>query len=511
MSAPIARATARSRRRIEAGTSPQKASAARAELLEQLAAEPARPALSRVVFVGAVRAVEFALLLATGSALYYVYVVRRVGPQAIYYPTLLCVAALAILAFQSSQGYGVSAFRRPIRSLFRMSGAWAAIFLGLSAVIFLLKLDERISRVWVVAWFALGFAALALERWALARFVGLLARTGRLQRRAVIVGGGELGRELARELAKADPADVRLIGVFDDRGDARSPDALDGAPKLGTVDDLVAFARATRIDVAIFALPISAEARILEMVRKLWVLPIDVRLAAHANRLRLQPRSYSYIGAAPMLDIIDKPLADWDVVVKLAFDRIVGALALVALLPVLLAAAIAIKLDSPGPILFRQTRYGFNNERIEVYKFRSLYVDMADPTASRLVTRNDPRVTRVGRILRKTSIDELPQLFNVVFKGNLSLVGPRPHVLYAKAANRSYEEAVDGYFARHRVKPGITGWAQVNGWRGETDTQEKLQQRVDHDLYYIENWSLALDLYILAVTPVALMNTRNAF
>ena len=156
--------------------------------------------------------------------------------------------------------------------------------------------------------------------------------------------------------------------------------------------------------------------------------------------------------------------------------------------------AIAIKLDSRGPVLFKQKRYGFNNDLIEVYKFRSMYVDCGGRHADKLVTKDDPRVTRVGRIIRKASLDELPQLFNVVFKGNLSLVGPRPHAVNAKAEARLYDEAVDGYFARHRVKPGITGWAQINGWRGETDTHEKIQNRVEHDLYYIENWSVLFDL-----------------
>jgi lipopolysaccharide/colanic/teichoic acid biosynthesis glycosyltransferase len=173
--------------------------------------------------------------------------------------------------------------------------------------------------------------------------------------------------------------------------------------------------------------------------------------------------------------------------------------------------AVAIKLDSKGPVLFKQRRYGFNNELIEVYKFRSMYVDKTDATAQRLVSKNDARVTRVGRIIRKTSIDELPQLFNVVFAGNLSLVGPRPHAVHAKAENRIYDEAVDGYFARHRVKPGITGWAQINGWRGETDSQEKIQRRVEHDLYYIENWSILFDVYILARTPFALLNLESAY
>jgi lipopolysaccharide/colanic/teichoic acid biosynthesis glycosyltransferase len=173
--------------------------------------------------------------------------------------------------------------------------------------------------------------------------------------------------------------------------------------------------------------------------------------------------------------------------------------------------ALAIKLDSAGPVLFRQKRYGFNNDLIEVYKFRSMYAESADATASKLVTKNDPRVTRVGRIIRKASLDELPQLFNVVFKGNLSLVGPRPHAVNAKAQARLYDEAVDGYFARHRVKPGVTGWAQINGWRGETDTEEKIQRRVEFDLYYIENWSVLLDLYIVAMTPLALLKTENVY
>ena len=230
------------------------------------------------------------------------------------------------------------------------------------------------------------------------------------------------------------------------------------------------------------------------------------------SKLRFRPRAYSYVGDVPVFDIVDRPISDWNLVFKWLFDKIVGGLALILLLsPMMLLTAIAIKLDSHGPVLFRQKRHGFNNELIEIYKFRSMYTDMRDATAAKLVTKDDPRVTRVGRFIRKTSIDELPQLFNVLFKGDLSLVGPRPHALQAKAANQLYYEVVDGYFARHRVKPGITGWAQINGWRGETDTADKIQQRVEHDLYYIENWSVLLDLYILLMTPFALFKTENAY
>jgi exopolysaccharide biosynthesis polyprenyl glycosylphosphotransferase len=247
------------------------------------------------------------------------------------------------------------------------------------------------------------------------------------------------------------------------------------------------------------------------MLKKLWVLPVDIRLSAHSNKLRFRPRSYSYLGNVPVLDVFDRPIADWDVVMKWLFDKIVGGLLLLGAAPLMMLVAFAVKLDSRGPFFFKQKRYGFNNELIEVYKFRSMYTEQTDVTASKLVTKDDPRVTRVGRFIRKTSLDELPQLLNVVIKGNLSLVGPRPHAVHAKAADRLYDDAVDGYFARHRVKPGITGWAQINGWRGETDTEEKIQRRVEHDLYYIENWSVLFDLYILARTPSALAKTDNAY
>ena len=183
---------------------------------------------------------------------------------------------------------------------------------------------------------------------------------------------------------------------------------------------------------------------------------------------------------------------------------------MVALAPVMALIAIAVKLDSKGPVLFRQKRLGFNNETIDVLKFRSMYVEGESPDGLEQVTRDDPRVTRVGRILRRTSLDELPQFFNVL-KGDLSLVGPRPHALQSKAADKLYHDAVDGYFARHRVKPGVTGWAQINGWRGETDTAEKIERRVEHDLYYIENWSVTFDLYILLMTPLALIRGENAY
>ncbi len=477
----------------------------------KVAAQPIAAAWSPIVVAGVVRMLEFTLIVLVGLAVYVGYVVPVDGFEWHYVGAILGIATLALLAFQAADVYQVQAFRGYEKQYFRLASAWSVVFLLVIGATFFAKAGQEFSRVWLGTFYVVGLIALVAFRKGLFVLVRRWTREGRLDRRTVVVGGDERGDALIKSLLSQKDSDLRIVGVFDDRGDERSPTVVAGRQKLGTVDDLVEFARRTRIDLVIFSLPISAEGRILQMLRKLWVLPVDIRLSAHSNKLRFRPRAYSYLGNVPVLDVFDKPITDWDVVMKWLFDKVVGSLLLIALSPLMLLTALAIKLDSRGPVLFKQKRYGFNNELIEVYKFRSMYVDQCDATASKLVQKDDPRVTRVGAFIRKTSIDELPQLFNVVFKGNLSLVGPRPHAVHAKAEDRLYDEAVDGYFARHRVKPGITGWAQISGWRGETDTNEKIQRRVEHDLYYIENWSVLFDLYILAKTPLALARTENAY
>jgi Undecaprenyl-phosphate glucose phosphotransferase len=477
----------------------------------KVAAQRFKPAYSPIVLAGLVRLIEAALIMVIGLAVQMSYVEPTEGFSRYYLAAIVGIALLSMLAFQAADIYQVQAFRGHEKQYMRLASAWSAVFLIVIAVSFFAKASDQFSRLWLGSFYVLALLGLIAFRRALFLLVRRWTREGRLDRRTVVVGIDANGDSLIRSLAGQHDSDVRIIGAFDDRGDQRSAASCGGVPKLGTVDDLVEFARHTRVDLVIFSLPISAENRILQMLKKLWTLPLDIRLAAHSNKLRFRPRSYSYIGNVPMLDVFDRPIADWDVVMKWLFDKIVGSLALICVLPLMLFIAFAIKLDSKGPVLFRQRRYGFNNELIEVFKFRSMYVEETDATAQKLVTKDDPRVTRVGRFIRKTSLDELPQLFNVVFAGNLSLVGPRPHAVHAKAKNRVYDEAVDGYFARHRVKPGITGWAQINGWRGETDSQEKIQRRVEHDLYYIENWSILFDIYILARTPLALIRGESAY
>jgi Undecaprenyl-phosphate glucose phosphotransferase len=467
-----------------------------------------RRAYSPIVIAGVVRLIDFGMLSMIGIALYFAYVVPLADFNWDYVAAIFGMSATAVVCFQASDIYQVQVFRGQLRQMTRMISSWAFVFLLFIGASFFAKLGGEVSRLWLSSFFFLGLAVLICQRLALRAIIRNWARQGRLDRRTIIVGSDDIGEKLVEALNVQADSDLEILGVFDDRNDSRAFETCAGAPKLGKIDDIIEFARRTRVDLVLFALPISAEARILEMLKKLWVLPVDIRLSAHTNRLRFRPRAYSYLGQVPTLDVFEAPITDWDLVMKWLFDHVVGALILLAASPVMALVALAVKLDSPGPVLFRQKRFGFNNERIDVFKFRSLYHDQADPLASKVVTKNDKRVTRVGRFIRKTSLDELPQLFNVVFKSNLSLVGPRPHAVQGKVQTQLFDEAVDGYFARHRVKPGITGWAQINGWRGEIDNEEKIQKRVEFDLYYIENWSVLFDLYILLKTPLSLM-TKN--
>ncbi len=454
---------------------------------------------------------EFLIIVVLGFSIYLLHVQwKGIEDHLIYLGVVLAGAGAYTALLQALGLYRVDALRNFVPSFARICFAWSVVVVGLMAVAFFSKQGANFSRVWLSSWYVAVLATVFVERMSLRLLMRRWTREGRLYRRAVIIGGGKEAEELISSLEASPNPDIRIAGIFDDRNDARVSPIVAGYPKLGKVVDVVEFARTSRVDLLIISLPVSAEKRVLQVLKTLWVLPVDIKLSANNNALRFRPRAYSYIGNVPFIDLADKPIANWDYVRKWLFDKIVAGLLVVLLAPLMALIALAIKLDSKGPVFFRQTRQGFNNELIQIYKFRSMYTDMTDAQAEKLVTKDDPRVTKVGKFIRKTSMDELPQLFNVL-KGELSLVGPRPHALKAKAQDRLYADVVDGYFARHRVKPGVTGWAQVNGWRGETDTEEKIRRRVEHDLYYIENWSALLDLYILVMTPFALLKTQNAY
>ena len=476
---------------------------------DSLAARP----FPAVALAGLVHAGELAGLILIGIAIRHL--VGQDGGQGLSaagwlgWAGILLAPLIATSLAHSGGCYRLAALRDPVRPLGKLLAIWTGVVILFAGIAFLGNLGSETAPRWMLATSIAGFLFLLVERLLLARLMGRFAREGRLDRRAVIIGAGDEAKALIETLAAESP-DIRICGVFDDRSEERAPGAAGGLPRLGTIAEVVSFARKTHVDTVIVSLPQTAEQRLLEILRALWVLPVDIRLSAMSARLRFRPRAYSHIGSVPFLDLADRPIAGWDAVAKRSFDLVVAVIALILLSPIMLATALAIRLDSPGPILFRQKRYGFNNEVISVLKFRSMYHHLSDPNAKVVVTRGDPRVTRVGRFIRRASIDELPQLYSVL-AGTLSIVGPRPHAVNAHTANQLWDEVVDGYFARHRVKPGITGWAQINGWRGEIDVPEKIQRRVEFDLEYIERWSVPFDLYIVLMTPLRLLTGENAY
>ncbi|CAN1544723.1 putative UDP-glucose lipid carrier transferase [Rhabdaerophilaceae bacterium] len=466
--------------------------------------------LSKTKVIAGVLFFDLAVLWVSGAVALLMQDLPLETERWVSYLSIAIIPILAVYILQRLWAYTIPAlagFARQARALLASLTGSFVIVMGLY---FIANINVMSARVWLIHWFLASVVLLIIGRVFVGQVVMAAQKRGELARRAVIVGGGKACEDLITRLEHAGESAIKILGIFDDRGEERSPELVGRYRKIGTFEELEQYSRDNNVDLLIIALPPTAEDRILHLLKKLWELPLDVRIAAHSAKLKLSKRAYTYIGDVPFLAVFDRPLSDWNAMVKACFDRMVAMLALLLLAPLLAIVALAVKLDSRGPIFFRQQRFGFKNNPIGVYKFRSMYVDATDAHGSKQVTKGDPRVTRVGRIIRKTSIDELPQLINVL-RGELSLVGPRPHALHSKAANQLYQDVVAGYFARHRMKPGITGWAQINGWRGETDTFEKIERRVEHDLHYIENWSLALDLYILAVTPLSLLNTKNAY
>ncbi|MEH0075079.1 undecaprenyl-phosphate glucose phosphotransferase [Pannonibacter sp. Pt2] len=474
---------------------------------EEIARSLRSDGISQPVLEGSVRLLDVIIVAATGLAS-----LSFTGTPftALTFGAVAAALFFTLAFFQGFDAYQVRVLRSGLAQTGRIAGGWTLVLAMFAIAFVTTDLPRHIAPQAAGLWYASGLCGLVVSRLALSKMVSSWIRSGRLERRAVIVGGGQAAADLIHELESQSGNDIRICGIFDDRANDRSPEVVAGYPKLGNIDALVEFGRRARIDMLIVCIPLRAEKRVLELLRKLWVLPIDIRLSAHTDKMRFRNRASSFIGAVPFVDVVEKPITDWDMVAKRAFDIAVASLAIIALSPVMLATAIAIKMDSRGPVLFRQKRYGFNNEIIDVLKFRSMFHDMADPAAKKVVTKGDPRVTKVGRFIRRSSIDELPQLFNVL-AGTLSLVGPRPHAVNAHTNDQTWDEVVYGYFARHKVKPGVTGWAQINGWRGEVDTPEKIQKRVEFDLYYIENWSILFDIKILALTPIRLLNTENAY
>lgn len=422
--------------------------------------------------------------------------------------TMVC-ALLLTSAFYFANLYDLRFIANPHNQYKRIITACSVSFMLVVLVAFSLKSSTDFSRIWLFLWFIITTVLTCSSRILFRSILRKTADSHWLSRNIIVVGGTGMGERLITSLDQGNDPWNRIVGIFDDR-QTRLPETIAGTPILGNVDNLIDYVRRYRIDDVIIALPWAANNRIQEILRKLEVLPVRVSLCSDLVGIDLPHNNYSLSDGLPVVGVFDKPLDGWGSIIKAISDKILSAIAIILLTPLLLVIAGAIKLESRGPVLFKQKRYGFNNQLIEVLKFRSMYTDQQDTNAEQLATRNDPRITRVGAFIRKTSLDELPQLLNVL-RGDMSLVGPRPHATQAKAAGRLYQDQVTRYAVRHKVKPGITGWAQANGWRGETDTEEKIQKRVEYDLYYIQHWSLTFDIHILLKTVWAVIFPKNAY
>jgi polysaccharide biosynthesis protein PslA len=374
--------------------------------------------------------------------------------------------------------------------------------------LFLMRDEGLIFREWPFLWLFLSAATLIVSRSYLSRLLRRWTESGKLARRVAVIGAGEFSREFIERL-RSEPHAYTVVGLYDDRL-SRIPAVQEGVRVRGSVGDLLERSREEQIDLIVIALPLTAIARISKILEQIGSAVADICLTTDFVGFRYRSSQISSVGSNPVVLVEERPLKDWRAAKKVTFDLVMGSLILIVVAPFLALIAVAIRLDSPGPVLFRQPRLGFNNRLFICYKFRSMHHGMADLLGDRQATRGDARVTRVGKWLRALSLDELPQLFNVL-RGNMSLVGPRPHPPNTKAEDKLFTEVVAKYAFRHRVKPGITGWAQVNGWRGETRTMVQIENRVACDLAYIENWSLWFDLRIMMLTVTREILSRHAF
>jgi len=402
---------------------------------------------------------------------------------------------------------GRDRFREPLLgAAVDISSSWVVLLAILSLCAYATRSFHYFENDVLLAWAAITPVLQWLATWLGRAFVRRRANRPEWRRTAVVVGASALGVKVARALQAGDTtAGVEFVGFFDDRNDDRI-DAEAKAEVLGTLAQVAAYTNEKGIREVYITLPLGSQPRIVELLEQLQSTTASLFFVPDVFGISIIQGRLEDINGVPVVGICETPFTGTNELVKRVSDLVIGSIIVVLISPLLLAIAIGIKLSSPGPVLFRQRRNGLDGHEIIVYKFRSMRT-LDDGPVVRQATRNDPRVTPFGAFLRRTSLDELPQFFNVL-QGTMSIVGPRPH---AVTHNKEYRQIIKAYMVRHKVKPGITGWAQVNGHRGETDTVEKMRARVEYDLQYLRNWSLGLDLKIIVATIRLLFFDRQAY
>lgn len=376
-----------------------------------------------------------------------------------------------------------------------ITSSWAQTILVLLLVAFFAKWTEMYSRVVVTSWALISPVLILSSRFVGHQVLKLHYKKHSYKQKALIVGVSKAGLRLAKDIESDRSSHLEFVGFYDDRESGRLP--LEGTNRtvLGTIEDSVQKARQREIRHVYIALPMGEIKRVKQVVRMFSDTTARVYLIPDLYTYELMQARWRTIGNSPTISIQDTPFYGLSSVIKRLEDIVLSALILMIISPVLLFVSVGVKLSGPGPVIFKQLRYGLDGQAIKVWKFRSMS-SMDNGAVVKQATKNDPRITRFGAFIRRTSLDELPQFINVL-QGRMSIVGPRPH---AVAHNEEYRMIVDKYMLRHKVKPGITGLAQISGYRGETDTIEKMEKRVDFDLKYIQNWSLLLDLKIIFLT-----------
>lgn len=414
--------------------------------------------------------------------------------------TVLCLLVFA-LTFP-----GVNRFRdRPLNAFVDVVVAWATLLIILGLCAFATDSFRLFSTEVLVGWAFVTPVLHWLAAYAGRAWLRRQAARPHARRAAVVIGGGPLGVRLARALEQERDRGQAFLGFFDDRQRARLDPAAAGR-RLGSLAQVRAFLAEHRVHEVYIALPLSSQPRITTLLASLQDSTASVYLAPDVFGISIIQGRLQDLGGVPVVGMLETPFTGVNELAKRLSDIVLAGLILLLIAPLLLVIAIGIKLDSPGPVIFRQRRNGLNGEEIVVWKFRSMRTRDDGPQVAQ-ARRGDPRVTRFGAFLRRTSLDELPQFVNVL-QGRMSIVGPRPH---AVAHNEQYRRLVQAYMLRHKVRPGITGWAQINGLRGETDTVDKMRARVEYDLEYLRNWSIGFDLRIIARTLKLVLFDRNAY